>query len=246
MQRLSKMLMNAVGSSPGGGAPPGSGAPAAAPAQGGSVATVPLDQVQTMIDNAVAQAKHGIFADLRRTGSLKGKAGARARASGNGGGSNPQPGSAGAGAAPDVDVNALVQRATAFERFAVQHSLTDAQRKRMDAALRAENPTDVDAWAKSYLEDMGIAKPAPNNQSNQNTNGGAPGTGSARGPSSSDRGAPGRDNTLAHDGAVWKMSAPDVAALVREKGFQAAAHELKTRLKHDLRGVRLTLSRPRS
>lgn len=234
--RLYKMLMNAEGSSPGGGAaPPPSGTPPA-PSAGSAPTAVPMDQVKSLISDAVNQAQNGVFAKLRKAGVLKG---------GNddegAGGSPPAPPAASAGLSAD-DVQKLVFRATAFERVAVENKLTDAQRKRMDAALKAENPDDVSSWSTSYLTDMGIVKAPPS----PTPNGGAPapGAGAPRGPSSSDRGGPARDTSLAHEGQVWKMTPADVQALIREKGFQAAAHELRARMKQDLRGVRLLMPRP--
>lgn len=240
-QRLFKMLLNAADSGGASGAGGGNAAPAAgaSPAQGTPAPSVPsLDQIKGLIGEQVGELKNGLFAEFRRSGLLgKDKAGddGKAGAGAAGAGTSPAPG------LTSADVDKLVNRATAFERIATETKLTDSQRKRMDAAMRAENPDDVAGWSKSYLEDLGIVKAATANPQPNTQSSGAlrPGLGS------SDRGAPTRDTSLAHEGAVWKMTAADVASLIREKGFQAAGHELRTRMKQDLRGAgRILFPRP--
>lgn len=246
--RLFKMLMNAEGSSPGGGAPPPqSGTQAGSSAGASTGAAVPLDQVNKLISDAVAQAKNGIFADLRKSGVLKSKDGTAGEGTAAGEGVDKSTTNAGqqapnntAGISAD-EVQKLIAGATALERVATENKLTDKQRSRMEAALKAEKPADVGAWAKSYLEDMGIMKVTTSTTKDAAGNGGVLG-----GAGRSDRGSPGRDTSLAHEGQVWKMTAADVQALIREKGFQAAAHELRARMKQDLRGTKLTLPRPGS
>lgn len=242
--QLFKMLMNAEGTSPGGGGlPAGQGAPASAPAQGSQPgAAVSGDQLQALIDTKVGakltEFENSFFAKARRAGMLGGKDKSDAV---DPPGGDKAPAST-SGITPE-EFQRLRKRDRAFERSATEHKLTDGQRARMEAALERENPDDVNAWTTSYLTDMGIAKAPPAPQPN---NGGTGMSGASRGPSISDGGAPGRDGSLAHEGRVWKMTKADVDALVKEKGIQGAAHELRARLKQDLRGVRLTFPRPGS
>lgn len=244
--RLFKMLMNAEGSSPGGGGqqPPPPGTPPAPAAQAGAASPgLTVDQVKSLFAEQAKEIRNGVFADLRRQGLLKGKDPDAGAGSGAGDGGDKPPGPAPTPGVSADDVQKLITRERSIERIATENKLSDGQRRRMEVALKAENPSDVAAWSKSYLEDMGIVKAQPS----QTPNGGASaGAGAPRGPSQSDRGAPGRDSSLVHEGQVWKMTPAEVQALIREKGYQAAAHELRARLKADLRGVRLLLPRPGS
>jgi predicted Zn-dependent peptidase len=66
------------------------------------------------------------------------------------------------------EVTALLASQRAFDRVTAGAGLSDRQMERMEAARKAENPQDVAAWARGYLEDMGLGKsnvnPSPNAQ----------------------------------------------------------------------------------
>lgn len=67
------------------------------------------------------------------------------------------------------DVTALLASQRAFDRVTASANLTDRQLERMEAARKAESPQDVAAWARGYLEDMGLGKSNvnPNNNTSQ-------------------------------------------------------------------------------
>ena len=243
---LFKMLMNQEGGSPGGGAAPpaGSGTPnPAPPAQGGAPAAPSIDTAK-LVGDIAKQVKDGVFAELRRSGVFKGgKDPEPGDGGGAGAGGDKSPPNATPGLSP-ADVQKLIARETAFERIATEHKLTEGQRKHVKAALDSASPEDVGGWAKTFLTDLGIVKAPPT--ANQSNNGGAQGAAPNRSPGISDGGAPTRDTSLNHEGQVWKMTKADVDALVKEKGFQAAAHELRARMKQDLRGTRIMFPRPGS
>jgi hypothetical protein len=66
------------------------------------------------------------------------------------------------------EVTALLASQRAFDRVTAGAGLSDRQLERMEAARRADNPPDVAAWARGYLEDMGLGRsnvnPSPNAQ----------------------------------------------------------------------------------
>lgn len=62
-----------------------------------------------------------------------------------------------------ADVQQVIARERALERAGA--GLTPGRQQRMETACRAENPSDIAAWCKSYREDMGFdttAAPAAN------------------------------------------------------------------------------------
>lgn len=229
--------MNAEGAGGSGANPPPSNG-GASPAQGTSAPTVTIDQVKAMIGETFGELKNGLFAEARRSGLLGGNKEPKTDTKPEGATTQPTGMSA-------ADVQKIVTRERALERSATEHKLTDGQRKRMEQALAADNPDDVSAWSRTYLEDVGIVKAAgaPNATPNQNPNSGAAPT-LKPGPNSSDRGSPSRDESLNAQGQVWKMTKADVEQLIATKGIQGAGHEIRSRLKHDLRGVRLVIRRP--
>jgi len=61
-----------------------------------------------------------------------------------------------------ADVESMLERERVITRAATQHTLNDAQLKRMKNALASDKPDDASAWTASYLADMGLAKaPTP-------------------------------------------------------------------------------------
>lgn len=144
--------------SPGGGSPPAGGAPAAqptaaTPAQGNAPAAPPFDTAAFARDVAAAVApsvRDFVFAEMRKSGVLPKGGSAPASA-----GAESQP-NAGVTAAPGaVDVEAIIERR---ENFAFELGRFDAPASgvsRARAAFKAENPADVNAWARAYATDMG-------------------------------------------------------------------------------------------
>lgn len=59
------------------------------------------------------------------------------------------------------DVQSLLARDRAFTRATATANLNERQLTRMEAALKADNPSDVAAWSAAYIEDLGLAKPQP-------------------------------------------------------------------------------------
>lgn len=57
------------------------------------------------------------------------------------------------------DVTRAVATARVLERAATSAGLNERQAQRMEDAMRAANPSDVPAWTKEYLDDMGLGKP---------------------------------------------------------------------------------------
>ncbi len=72
----------------------------------------------------------------------------------------PKPAAKSDGLMSAADVQALLSRDRAFTRATATANLNDRQLARMEAALNAENPSDVAAWSAAYIEDLGIGKPA--------------------------------------------------------------------------------------
>ncbi len=146
--KLKRIYMNEVDSSPGGGAV--TPAQAAVPAQGAPVvASIPVEQAKAMFGEMLGEFRNGIFADLRKAGAF----GKEKPAEATNAGTTASP--AGISAA---DVKTMLERERVITRAATQHALNDAQLKRMNSALGADNPEDVSAWTSSYLTDMGLVK----------------------------------------------------------------------------------------
>lgn len=132
------------------------GSSGTAPAGGGGEKLLTQEQVNTL----VAQARReGRESAARQTGGNNG-----------GGGSGGAAPAAAAAAAPapmtPESVQQIMQRERAFTRAISSTQISPTQLARMERAFAADNPPDVNAWASSYLADMGIA--APSNTSNSN------------------------------------------------------------------------------
>lgn len=70
----------------------------------------------------------------------------------------PKPAAKSDGSMSAADVQALLARDRAFTRATATANLNDRQLARMEAALNADNPSDVAAWSAAYIEDLGLAK----------------------------------------------------------------------------------------
>ena len=149
-----RILRNQEGGSPGGGAEPP--APAAPTAQTqGTQQAAPLDianVVKDVVGEALAAAmpklRDGIFADLRRDGAFKkGKDEPAQTAS-------PAP----AGSLSMADVEAMLERERVITARATRHDLSDAQIRRMKAALSGVEASQFASEADAFLNDLGLAK----------------------------------------------------------------------------------------
>lgn len=195
MFRKLRYLMNAVDSSPGGGSPPPGGSPASsqptgntAPASGGgqpsggAPAAPPFDVnalAQALVP-AVAKGVHDtVFARLREAGVLGRKDGNAAP----GAGAGSETPAAGAPAAPPaaVDIEAVIERRENFALELGRFDVPTAAIARARQAFKAENPTDIATWARSYASDMGWKERAASSAAAGTSN---PGTGSPQPPPS--------------------------------------------------------------
>lgn len=153
-----RIYMNEADGSPGNGAPVAPPAPAEPQAQAAPVPDLSqlvsqiVAQVSTTVDEKLTAQENKIFANLRKSGALGKDKPADDK---------PAPQPAAAPASPGLspaDVKVMIERTRAVDRAVFEHKLTDAQTKRMTAAMEAEAPPDAVAWAKSYLADMGLVR----------------------------------------------------------------------------------------
>lgn len=153
--------MNEADASPGGGASPAAPVePAAANPATAPAPAVSVDQVKSLMTEMLGGFKNALFADMRRAGVL-GKEKAT---------ETPTPAPATAAASAPVstglsaaDVEAMLEQERVITRVQFENKLTDAQIKRMKAALKADKPEDVSTWTSTYLADMGLVRQADSN-----------------------------------------------------------------------------------
>lgn len=222
-QSLSRILMNEVDASPGGGAAP------AAPAEPTAAPTAPVFDPDALVSRLMGAVEEKLTAHQNATNAALRKAGVfKDKPAGE----SPTP-TQPTTSAPSVqaglsmaDVEAMLERERVITRAATEHKLSDAVVKRMKGMLTAEKPEDVSGWVSSFVADMGLAKAAPAPSSAQPTSQQA--TPAPAKPNISDRGAAAPTDTRDSDGVLnsrpLEMTPHDVEALVlkhgREKGLQ--------------------------
>lgn len=147
-------------SSPGGGSPPAGGGASppgsatAAPASGTAPAATAIDPAALAREVAAAvgpQVRDSIFAELRKSGVLGGKAGQAPQAST----AETPPAASGASALSLSDVETLLASRETFARELARFDIPDSAIARARQALNVEKPSDVASWAKTYATDMG-------------------------------------------------------------------------------------------
>lgn len=122
------------------------GEPATAPAAAPSEKMLPQSQVNTLIVEAKRQAREAARKEFEPA-APKPKEPEKA------------PPAPTAGMMSSTDVQQLIARERAFERGA--SGIDGGRLARMEAAFRADNPSDVSAWTKAYREDMGFDVTTP-------------------------------------------------------------------------------------
>lgn len=130
-------------------APPAQGEPAPAP---GAPAEklLPQSQVSTLIADAKRDTEAKTRAKVLQ--EIADKAATPPA-------SKPAP--KGDGSMSAEDVQSLLARDRAFTRSTAKADLNERQQSRMEAAFKADAPTDVAAWCAAYIEDLGIVKQPP-------------------------------------------------------------------------------------
>lgn len=208
MNLFKRILMNAVGGSPGGGAvPPTPNAPPPAPPAQGDPAP-PLDRA-AIEAAAEKKGRDAAYAELRRNGALKKSYVAQRE------GANGDPAQANQPA--QADPLALRRLDRALNRSGHAARLSDAQYGRLERAFASEAPEDADAWVTDYFGGFGNANqgaapaaPAPN---------AAPPAPASATPVT-DRGAPASTKTPPEEANLIRMSDDDRKALIATKGLK--------------------------
>ena len=157
-----RIFMNEADSSPGNGAPAAPPDPAEPQAQAAPAPDLSqlvsqiVTQVTATVEERLAAQENKIFANLRKAGALgKDKTEPTQTASTAPASAPPAP------AATSADeVRAIIARERAITFAAVENKLTTQQIARITSAIEAEKPDEPAAWVKSFLADMGIARPA--------------------------------------------------------------------------------------
>lgn len=142
-------LMNEEGASPGGGAAPVP--PASAPASGATATQAPAPSLTADdVKGMLSEFRNGLFADLRKTGALKGEKPAE---------STPAQASAPAATAPSMaDLERTIEIKFAVNQMRSDHGLSEAAATHLKAYLSNSKPDDVYSAAKSFLGDLGLVK----------------------------------------------------------------------------------------
>lgn len=148
--------MNEADGSPGGGSDPA--AQAAPPAQSAAPAspTIPVDAIKDVLAAEIKGLKDGIFADLRKAGVFKQERPAEPSPASTA----VQPPASQSGGLSMADVEALLERERVITARATKNELSDAQIRRMKAALSGVAVESFAAEVDSYLADMKLVRVA--------------------------------------------------------------------------------------
>lgn len=229
-----RILMNAVGGSPGGGAlPTPSDPPAPAPTPTPTVVptTPPAQGGAPQPDQAardaqlIKQGRDAAYAELRRSGALK-----KSYVQATEGRANP-PSTPQGNAGAEHDLRRLDRALTRSGHGSKLKS--DLAHQRLERAFIDEAPDDIDGWLTEYFGDSGAtpaaAAPPPAAAPNN-----APPSPAAPTPISN-RGAPAAPQVPPEDVNILKMSESDRKALIQQKGLKWYTE----RLRAQTRGTRV-------
>jgi hypothetical protein len=227
--------MNEADASPGSGAASDSSASSAPQASGASAnaqppaTTAPDPGMVKAIADAVAgsvgtSVKDTVFAELRRTGVLKG--------------STPKPQATTTAAAdpasspnPTIDATAGRRLDRALNRLGFAAHLDDRAYQRVERDFAADSPTDPEAWVREYYGSMGV-KPTPQQAANGAASSGAqPATPAAPAAATPAAAAAQPTTPQAQQPPAAAPSAPNGNAMPMTHGvvdiFSLQPHELK-------------------
>lgn len=210
--------------SPGGGAapPPAPAEPQATNGATPAEPSVPVSQIKSVMVDAFAELRNGLFADLRKAGALGKEKAAPAPEP------TPEPSQSPTAAAPAstglsaADVQSMLVQERVFARAEAEHKLTDAQMEWMRSALKGTTADELPTKASAFLRSMGIAKGASETQPTTAT---SPAH-QPSGPPISDKGAPAPGGVNAWQREFSEnpigMSPAAVAAMMSEHGAEKA------------------------
>lgn len=236
--------MSEEGSSPGGGAAPTP--PADAPAQAPTLDVAALvAQITThltgVFDEKLTSQKNEIFANLRRTGVLSKQSSAA---------DQPAPQQSAPASAPSgvshTEMQSALERERVFSARAAKHGLTEAQDRRMRAALATAPLESFGSEVDAYLADMGLAKTPPPATATADNN--KPAQTQApeqkQRPNSSDMGGAAPTNLRDSESIALsrprEISSHDFDTLVAKHGQAKAMSMFTEAVMRDLRTFRLT------
>lgn len=189
---IKRVHRNQEDASPGGGAAPAPAEPTAP--QGAQPVALPsniVDAIRSVVSESFAAAvpdlRNGIFADLRKAGALKKEPAQPAPSTPA---SQPTGAPSQAAGLSMSDVEAMLERERVITARATKHELSDAQVRRMKAALAGVGPESLVTEADAFLSDLGLAKnPNPNPATSQQAQAPAIPTAPVQ-PPISDKGSP--------------------------------------------------------
>lgn len=221
--KMNRML-NEVDASPGGGAAPAQ-EPAqptdAAPAQGN-----PVDEMMAKFEAKLESWRNGVFATVRQMVDKKGSPGKEPKRTETRG---DEP-----AATAQHDPAEVFMRLRSLDRavMATGATLSERQLSRIERDFKAESPDDVSAWVRSYLDDLGIQKPAPAGQQALTVN---PETKQPAQPRTaipaSSGGSPPPPKADPEDLDILSLSPDDVQDLIRKKGVPWYNEQFRKQLK---------------
>lgn len=218
---IKRILMTAAdnaGGSSAGQPPAGTPAPAPAPAQPQAQGAAPAQPID--VDAIVSKVHDKLFASLRQSGVF----GSRPRATTP---AAPEPPPAASGEVPQIDLRSLDRT---LGRMGHAARLSESQYRRIEAAYRAEAPSDTEAWVKEYFEGWGVAsnQSAPAPQAPAGTT--APSQARST-PPVSDGGSPPAPTTPLEERDILSLSAEDRAHLQKTKGAKWYREQLAKQTK---------------
>jgi hypothetical protein len=247
INQAKRIFMNEADGGSGNGAsvptPPAPAAPTAAPTAPEQPAPSIVDQVASLIDTKLKAFENGFFANARRAGVL-----------GKDKPSEPTPPPSPTPSAPsaqagvtmaDVDARLELERVIASREG--RHGLSEAQTRRLRAALSGVARDALASEADSYLSDLGLVKAnTPPPQPTVPTTP-APAAPAPAKPNLSDRGTAAPTDTRDSEGVLnsrpLEMTGHDVDALILKHGHEKGLQMYQERVLSALRGVRIKTPR---
>ncbi len=223
--RQLRILRNQEGGSPGGGQQQQPPSPAQPPPQANQAAPLTREDLAAFGKDLAKQVHDGVFAELRRSGTLSDKPKAKPANGAKPSGENNDETTAIAAPALDSARGRALDRAVG--KVGIAAKLTERQYASLERDYVTDNPQDTEAWVKQWASDFGIATEQPKPAETSTAGKTAAGTQQQTQNPVTARGAPAATSANVEELNLWTCSQADRDAFIAQKG--AAAYMAKLR-----------------